>query len=282
MVQCDRCRRWVYLDETDFEDTQTANAASFFACNLCGILEALHNRLRTAEEEVRAIRHCTQELERRVRMPLMKTDGDDVAGPEPSLLIQPGDGQSAVGTSAPVEVHVSTPEGDAAGSDPEFTASAHLSPADGQLDSIESRSSTSRIPEAEAKCGSQGTQTDTRHTSQRDPRRLKPQQHGPRSGGGVHKSGDERPNVVSPGTTPEVDSGNTDTTKMPAGKKHIGSKETASEAKAELPRPGGGHALSGQETSCHPRQDAKFSWSGTETYREWPEPFAASCELRTG
>lgn len=66
MVQCDRCRRWVYLDETDFACTDAADVAPF-TCNLCNVVESLETRLRASEQEVetlgRAVRAMKDQLE---------------------------------------------------------------------------------------------------------------------------------------------------------------------------------------------------------------------------
>lgn len=65
-MQCDRCRRWVYLDETDFACTDAADVAPF-TCNLCNVVESLETRLRASEQEVetlgRAVRAMKDQLE---------------------------------------------------------------------------------------------------------------------------------------------------------------------------------------------------------------------------
>ncbi|KAH6948850.1 hypothetical protein HPB50_026601 [Hyalomma asiaticum] len=52
LVQCDRCDRWLHLDETGFPDLEAASAASPFTCKPCVTVESLHARLRSIESDV--------------------------------------------------------------------------------------------------------------------------------------------------------------------------------------------------------------------------------------
>ncbi|KAH6927337.1 hypothetical protein HPB50_001877 [Hyalomma asiaticum] len=75
MVQCDRCRRWAYLDDTDFACTDTAHVAPF-TCNFCNVVESLETRLRASEQEVetlgRVVRTSPKEDTLEVRQPEVK------------------------------------------------------------------------------------------------------------------------------------------------------------------------------------------------------------------
>lgn len=52
VVQCDRCDRWLYLDEAGFPDLAAASAASPFTCKPCLTVEGLQARLHALEAVV--------------------------------------------------------------------------------------------------------------------------------------------------------------------------------------------------------------------------------------
>ncbi|KAL1422026.1 hypothetical protein MTO96_022488 [Rhipicephalus appendiculatus] len=69
MVQCDRCRRWAYLDETDFPSTDAADATAF-VCNLCNTIEVLETRLRASETEIETLRGVILAVKEQLQEPL--------------------------------------------------------------------------------------------------------------------------------------------------------------------------------------------------------------------
>ncbi|KAL1471085.1 hypothetical protein MTO96_040110 [Rhipicephalus appendiculatus] len=69
MVQCDRCRRWAYLDETDFPYTDAADATAF-VCNLCNTIELLETRLRASETEIETLRGVILAVKEQLQEPL--------------------------------------------------------------------------------------------------------------------------------------------------------------------------------------------------------------------
>lgn len=61
MVQCDRCLRWAYFDETDFPCTDAADATPF-VCNFCNAVETLEARLRASEKDMELLRGVVQAM----------------------------------------------------------------------------------------------------------------------------------------------------------------------------------------------------------------------------
>ncbi|KAH8029483.1 hypothetical protein MRX96_046575 [Rhipicephalus microplus] len=69
MVHCDKCRRWAYLDETNFPSTDAADAP-VFVCNLCNTIEVLQARLRASERETDTIRGVILAVKEHLQEPL--------------------------------------------------------------------------------------------------------------------------------------------------------------------------------------------------------------------
>lgn len=98
LVQCDHCSRWVFLEETEFEDVEAANAAAWFDCKTCSEIKALWLRLRATEAQVEELRALVQRPREQLACELArnpaeasKVDGavvslggpvDSLAGPE--------------------------------------------------------------------------------------------------------------------------------------------------------------------------------------------------------
>ncbi|KAL3189205.1 hypothetical protein MRX96_022038 [Rhipicephalus microplus] len=69
MVQCEKCRRWAYLDETSFPSMEAADAAEF-VCNLCSTIEVLQARMRASETEIDTLRGVILAVKEQLREPL--------------------------------------------------------------------------------------------------------------------------------------------------------------------------------------------------------------------
>lgn len=90
-INCDSCRRWVYLDETPFDDLKAATDADAFTCKLCKRLESLEIRLKehscrtctALQTRVEDLEKLLQELaEKRNQQP---TEQANVTGSEGDL-----------------------------------------------------------------------------------------------------------------------------------------------------------------------------------------------------
>lgn len=66
-VQCDQCRRWAYLDETDFRTLRDARASGSFVCNICSSNAALVRKVEAAEKEATELRRVVMQLQEQVR-----------------------------------------------------------------------------------------------------------------------------------------------------------------------------------------------------------------------
>lgn len=62
LVQCDQCGRWAFLEETEFENVEAANAAARFDCKGCLEISALRRRIQTTEAKVEALLTLVQRL----------------------------------------------------------------------------------------------------------------------------------------------------------------------------------------------------------------------------
>ncbi|KAL3226623.1 hypothetical protein MRX96_024825 [Rhipicephalus microplus] len=84
MVQCDRCRRWVYLDETDFACTDAADVAPF-TCNLCNVVRSLETRLRASELEVEMLGRAVRAMKDQIEAHYAKPDPSGIPIAKPTL-----------------------------------------------------------------------------------------------------------------------------------------------------------------------------------------------------
>lgn len=91
LVQCDKCSRWLYLDEAGFTGIQQAEEASPFICKLCTTVEDLHTRLHAAESEVAILRGLVEKLQVQLSdmchrsLPSDQTDRDTQCSPNRPL-----------------------------------------------------------------------------------------------------------------------------------------------------------------------------------------------------
>lgn len=65
-VQCDQCRRWAYLDETDFRTPREARASGSFVCNICSSSADLARKLEATEVEATELRKVVMQLQEQV------------------------------------------------------------------------------------------------------------------------------------------------------------------------------------------------------------------------
>lgn len=84
MVQCDRCRRWAYLDETDFPSTDAADA-TVFVCHLCTTIEVLETRLRVSEKVIETLQGVILAVKDQLQEPLK--DDEHSCSPQPILTV---------------------------------------------------------------------------------------------------------------------------------------------------------------------------------------------------
>lgn len=106
MVQCDRCRRWAYLDETDFACTDTADVAPF-TCNFCNVVESLETRLRASEQEVETLGRVVRAMKDQIQAYHAKPDLSNDIPVEMPALQEPQEGTQR-SCSSPADPNTST------------------------------------------------------------------------------------------------------------------------------------------------------------------------------
>lgn len=58
-VQCERCGRWVYLEETPYDDLSSAEDGGAYVCRLCTKLSSLEERIATTSVVPESVEHLT-------------------------------------------------------------------------------------------------------------------------------------------------------------------------------------------------------------------------------
>ncbi|KAH6926159.1 hypothetical protein HPB50_015387 [Hyalomma asiaticum] len=106
MVQCDRCRRWAYLYETDFACTDTADVAPF-TCNFCNVVESLETRLRASEQEVETLGRVVRAMKDQLQAYQAKPDLSNGIPIEMPALQEPQEG-TQLSCSSPADPNTST------------------------------------------------------------------------------------------------------------------------------------------------------------------------------
>ncbi|KAL3192798.1 hypothetical protein MRX96_058661 [Rhipicephalus microplus] len=102
MVQCDRCRRWVYLDETDFACTDAADVAPF-TCNLCNVVGSLETRLRASEQEVETLGRAVRAMKDQIKAYYAKPDPSGIPIAKATLQKHQKDATLSCSAQAPEE-----------------------------------------------------------------------------------------------------------------------------------------------------------------------------------
>ncbi|KAL3190687.1 hypothetical protein MRX96_002352 [Rhipicephalus microplus] len=102
MVQCDRCRRWVYLDETDFACTDAADVA-LFTCNLCNVVGSLETRLRASDQEVETLGRAVRAMKDQLEAYYAKPDPSGIPIAKPTLEEHQEDAMLSCSSQAPGE-----------------------------------------------------------------------------------------------------------------------------------------------------------------------------------
>ncbi|KAH6941859.1 hypothetical protein HPB50_023665 [Hyalomma asiaticum] len=114
LVQCDRCDRWLHLDETGFQDIEAASAASPFTCKPCVTVESLHARLRTAESDVASMHERQRKTE--ADMEVLRALVEQLQARLPMSMIPPEkesmDPNGQPVASGPELMHTTHPEGE--------------------------------------------------------------------------------------------------------------------------------------------------------------------------